>query len=64
MGNLMVQMFESHDKSLFELHGFYFGPPLDEKDLLQKRILKCFDSFIIISENVMLFSCIGVDRIL
>ena len=45
MGNLMVQMFEMHDKSLFELHGFYFGPPLNEKDLLQKRIIKCFDSF-------------------
>ena len=45
MGHLMVQMFKTHDKSLFELHGFYFGPPLDEKDLLQKRILKCFDSF-------------------
>tara|TARA_B110001452_G_C15229810_1_gene426066 strand:+ start:205 stop:2178 length:1974 start_codon:yes stop_codon:yes gene_type:complete len=45
MGNLMVKMLETHDKSLFELHGFYFGPQLNEKDLLQKRILKCFDSF-------------------
>ena len=45
MGNLMVQMFESHDRSLFELHGFYFGPPINEKDLLQKRIIKCFDNF-------------------
>ncbi len=45
MGHLMVQMLESHDKSLFEIHGFYFGPPPDEKDLLQKRILKTFDSF-------------------
>ena len=45
MGHLMVQMFESHDKDLFEIHGFYFGPPLDDKDLLQKRILKTFDSF-------------------
>ena len=45
MGHLMVQMFELHDKSKFEIHGFYFGPTLDEKDLLQKRILKCFDSF-------------------
>ncbi len=51
MGHLMVQMLESHDKSLFELHGFYFGPPLDEQDLLQKRILKCFDSFNDISEK-------------
>ena len=45
MGHLMVQMFESHNKDLFEIHGFYFGPPLDDKDLLQKRILKTFDSF-------------------
>ena len=45
MGHLLVRMFELHDKSLFELHGFYFGPPLDEKDLLQKRIIKCFDGF-------------------
>ncbi len=45
MGHLMVQMLEQHDRSLFELHGFYFGPSLDEKDSLQKRILKCFDTF-------------------
>ncbi|MDC0517718.1 tetratricopeptide repeat protein [Candidatus Pelagibacter sp.] len=45
MGHLMVQMLESHDKSLFELHGFYFGPPINNQDLLQKRILNCFDSF-------------------
>ena len=50
MGELMVQMLESHNKSLFELHGFYFGPPLNEKDLLQKRIIKCFDSFHKINE--------------
>ncbi len=45
MGHLMVQMLELHDKSLFELFGFYFGPPLNDKDFLQKRILKCFDGF-------------------
>ena len=45
MGHLMVQMLESHDKSLFELHGFYFGPTINNQDLLQKRILRCFDSF-------------------
>jgi protein O-GlcNAc transferase len=45
MGHLMVQMLESHNKSLFELHGFYFGPPINNQDLLQKRILNCFDSF-------------------
>ena len=45
MGHLMVNMFECHDKSLFEVHGFYFGPSLNEKDLIQKRILQSFDSF-------------------
>ncbi len=45
MGHLLVQMFEFHNRSKFELHGFYFGPPINEKDLLQKRIIKCFDSF-------------------
>ncbi len=51
MGHLMVKMFESHDKSLFEVHGFYFGPPLNEKDLIQKRILNSFDSFHDINQN-------------
>jgi len=51
MGHLMVKMFESHDKSLFEVHGFYFGPPLNEKDLIQKRILNSFDSFHDINRN-------------
>jgi len=50
MGNLMVQMLEQHNKSLFELHGFYFGPSLNEKDVIQKRIIKCFDSFHNINE--------------
>ena len=45
MGHLMVRMFELHDKKNFELHGFYFGPDLNKNDLLQNRILKCFDSF-------------------
>jgi protein O-GlcNAc transferase len=66
MGHLMVQMLESHDKGMFELHGFYFGPQQDDKDLLQKRILKCFDSFHDISnqdnDNVLKLSKqIGID---
>mgnify|MGYP001316566847 CR=1 FL=1 len=45
MGHLMVRMFELHDKDKFELHGFYFGPELNVNDILQNRIIKCFDSF-------------------
>ena len=45
MGHLMVRMFELHNKKKFELHGFYFGPKLNKNDLVQNRILKCFDSF-------------------
>ena len=46
MGHLMVRMLELHDKSKFELHGFYFGPPINKNDLIQKRILNCFDNFV------------------
>ena len=45
MGHLMVKMLEQHDRSTFELYGFYFGPKLDPSDELQNRILKCFDQF-------------------
>ncbi len=46
MGHLMVRMLELHDKSNFEIYGFYFGPKINEKDQLQSRIMKCFDKFI------------------
>lgn len=46
MGHLMVRMLELHDKTKFELHGFYFGRELDEnKDDIHRRIKNCFDSF-------------------
>jgi len=66
MGHLMVQMLESHDKSLFELYGFYFGPNLNDKDLLQKRIIKCFDGFYNIKQQndesvINLTKKIGID---
>ena len=45
MGHLMVKMLEQHDKSMFELYGFYFGPKLNPSDELQNRIIKCFNNF-------------------
>ena len=52
VGHLMVSMLELHDKSKFEIFGFYFGGELDEKDLLQKRIINSFDKF----SNISLMS--------
>ena len=49
MGHLMVGMLERHDKSQFELYGFYFGPKIKSNDKLHNRIFKCFDKFIDIS---------------
>jgi predicted O-linked N-acetylglucosamine transferase (SPINDLY family) len=41
---LMAGLFESHDRSKFELIAFSFGP--DSDDLLTKRIRSAFDQFI------------------
>tara|TARA_B100001057_G_scaffold179973_1_gene180667 strand:+ start:337 stop:2310 length:1974 start_codon:yes stop_codon:yes gene_type:complete len=49
MGHLITRMLELHDKSKFELYGFYFGPKIDPEDKLQTRIIKCFDEFIDVS---------------
>ena len=49
MGHLMVKMLEQHDRSKFEIYGFYFGPKINSNDELSKRILKCFDKFVDIS---------------
>ena len=46
VGNTIVGMLESHDKSNFETYGFYFGEDLDEKDLTHKKIVNTFDKFI------------------
>ena len=46
IGNTIVGMLESHDKSKFEIYGFYFGNNLDEKDLIHKKIVNTFDKFI------------------
>ena len=45
MGHLLVGLFELHDKSKFEIYGFYFGPKIKKEDLISKRIIKCFDRF-------------------
>ena len=44
MGHLLANLFELHDRSKFELYGFYFGP--DVNDDVFKRILKTFDKFV------------------
>ena len=51
VSHLIKDVFKYHDKSKFELHGFYFGPPINKNDLIQKRILNCFDNFVDINLN-------------
>ena len=46
MGYLMNRIYDLHDKSLFEVYGFYFGPPINLEDKLQKKIINSFDKFI------------------
>jgi predicted O-linked N-acetylglucosamine transferase (SPINDLY family) len=41
---LMAGLFESHDRSRFELTAFSFGPPT--QDEMQQRVAAAFDSFI------------------
>ena len=49
MGHLMVRMMELHDKSNFEIYGFYFGPKINDNDEISNRIMNSFDKFIDIS---------------
>ena len=42
--NLMVNLFELHDRSKFEVIGFYFGP--ESKHEMHIRVSKAFDQFI------------------
>ena len=42
--HLMADLFETHDKSRFELFAFSFGP--DQQDEMRKRVFKAFDQFI------------------
>ena len=43
VSNLIINLLELHDKSKFDLYGFYFGP--DKKDEMFKRSLKAFHHF-------------------
>tara|TARA_Y100001970_G_scaffold197024_1_gene239632 strand:+ start:1632 stop:3716 length:2085 start_codon:yes stop_codon:yes gene_type:complete len=47
VGQLMVNLFELHDKSKFEVIAFYFGPV--EDDIIKKRILLASNKFIDVS---------------
>ncbi|OHC62313.1 MAG: hypothetical protein A2040_06055 [Rhodocyclales bacterium GWA2_65_19] len=42
--NLMAELFETHDKSKFELTAFSFGP--EKSDVMRKRVAGAFDRFI------------------
>ena len=42
--HLMAELFDSHDKTRFELIAFSFGP--DREDAWRKRAIKAFDKFI------------------
>lgn len=46
---LMVELFELHDKSRFELIGFSFGP--DSQDEMRQRVSAAFDQFIDVSQR-------------
>jgi predicted O-linked N-acetylglucosamine transferase (SPINDLY family) len=46
---LMAELFEMHEKSTFELHGFSFGPK--NKDEMQFRVMKAFEYFHEVSEK-------------
>ena len=43
VSNLIIKLIELHDKSKFDLYGFYFGP--DKKDEMFNRSKKAFDHF-------------------
>ena len=44
VANLIVELFELHNKDQFELFGFYFGPPDSSK--MHKRVSSAFNQFI------------------
>jgi predicted O-linked N-acetylglucosamine transferase (SPINDLY family) len=44
VANLIIELFELHNKDQFELFGFYFGPPDSSK--MHKRVLSAFNQFI------------------
>ena len=48
--HLTSEMFELHDKSKFEIYGFYLGKKVNENDLWHKRVKKSFKKFFFVNE--------------
>jgi protein O-GlcNAc transferase len=46
---LMAELFEEHDKEIFEIYGFHFGP--EQKDEMRSRISAAFTNFIDVSNK-------------
>ncbi len=64
--HLTTDMFEKHDKSEFEIYGFYLGSEVDENDLWHQRLKKSFKKFFSVKEMNDLEICklaidIGID---
>jgi predicted O-linked N-acetylglucosamine transferase (SPINDLY family) len=47
---LAAELFELHDKSKFELIGFYYGP--QDSSIMHKRIISSFDNFIYVRNTL------------
>ena len=45
IGHLIVKMLETHDKSKYEIFGFYLGKRHEENDIFHSRIKKTFTKF-------------------
>ena len=45
VGHLIVKMLESHDKSKYEIYGFYLGKRHEKNDIFHLRIKKAFTKF-------------------
>ena len=48
-GYLTHRLYDFHDRSKFEVYGFYFGPPQNPEDKLQNKIFNSFDKFVDVS---------------
>ncbi len=49
--HLTAEMFENHDKSKFEIIGFYLGGKIEVEDLWHERLKKSFDKFYYVKEK-------------
>ncbi len=48
--HLTSEMFENHDKSQFEIYGFYLGSKVSENDIWHKKLKKSFKEFYFVRE--------------